>query len=200
MDEGQDSGSFRYAVSIAILVVTLALLGCGTLTLLPRTASDTAGTQLHSIKDLAQAYVRVLPGETRASQLAALGFDTTNANVQVLSYLGVMERFAADSRQFDRLDEALQDCIEARDRCTAMVFKPGDQSHGTGMLASFGLGSANAASRDAVVTLLVQDGRVAYKTISGVPSALLAHREPTMAAAIPRARTAAIPVSVRDVY
>ena len=111
MDEGQDSGSLRYAASIAILVVTLALLGCGTLTLLPRTASDTASTQLHSMKDLAAAYVRVQPGETRASQLAALGFDTTNANVQVLSYLGVMERFAADSRKFDRLDEALQECI-----------------------------------------------------------------------------------------
>ena len=200
MDEGQGSGSLRYAASIAILVVTLALLGCGTLTLLPRASSDTVSTQLHSLKDLAAAYVRVQPGETRASQLAAIGFDTTNANVQVLSYLGVMERFAADSRKFDRLDGALQDCIEARDRCTALVFKPGDQQHGSGMLASFGLGSANAATRDAVVTLLVQDGRVAYKTISGVPNALLAHREPTMAAALPHARTAAIPVSSRTVY
>ena len=200
MDEGQDSGSFRYAASIAILVVILALLGCGTLTLLPRTASDTASTQLHSLKDLAAAYIRVQPGETRASQLAAIGFDTTSANVEVLSYLGVMERFAADSRKFDRLDDALQECIEARDRCTALVFKPGDQGHGSGVLASFGLGSANAASRDAVVTLLVQDGRVAYKTISGVPNALLASREPATAP-IPRARTAAaIPVSVRTVY
>ncbi len=199
MDVGQAGGSLRYAASIAILVVMMALLGCGTLTLLPRAASDTASTQLHSIKDLAQAYIRVLPGETRASQLAALGFDSTNGNVQVLSYLGVMERFAGDSRQFDRLDEALQECIEARDRCTALVFKPGDQNHGSGVLASFGLGSANAASRDAAVTLLVQDGRVAYKTISGVPSALLAHHEPQMASATPR-RTAAIPVSVRTVY
>lgn len=199
MDEGQGSGSLRYAASIAILVVTLALLGCGTLTLLPRPYSDTASTQLRSLKDLAAAYVRVQPGETRASQLAALGFDTTTANVQVLSYLGVMERFAGDSRAFDRLDQPLQDCIEARDRCTALVFKPGDRQHGGGMLASFGLGSANAASRDAVVTLLVQDGRVAYKTISGVPHTMLVRHEPAMAA-LTRPRTTAIPVSDRTVY
>lgn len=199
MDEGQGSGSLRYAASIAILVVTLALLGCGTLTLLPRPSTDSASTQLRSLKDLAAAYVRVQPGETRASQLAALGFDTTGANVQVLSYLGVIERFAGDSQKFDRLDEPLQECIEARDRCTALVFKPGDQQHGAGVLASFGLGSANAAPREAVVTFLVQDGRVAYKSISGVPNTLLAHREPAMAA-IPPSRTAAIPVSVRTVY
>jgi hypothetical protein len=199
MDEGQDSGSLRYAASIAILVVALALLGCGTLTLLPRPSSDAASVQLHSLKDLAAAYVRVQPGETRASQLAAIGFDTTNSNVQVLSYLGVMERFAEDSQNFDRLDEALQECIEARDRCTALVFKPGDQQRGSGVFASFGFGSANAASREAVVTLLVQDGRVAYKTISGVPQTLLAQREPALAP-VPGARTTAIPVSVRSVY
>ncbi|MEJ0026423.1 MAG: hypothetical protein WDN01_10375 [Rhizomicrobium sp.] len=199
MDEGQGSGSLRYAASIAILVVTLALLGCGTLTLLPRPSSEAASTQLRSLQDLAAAYVRVQPGETRASQLAALGFDTTTANVQVLSYLGLIERFAGDSRKFDRMDEPLQECIEARDRCTALVFKPGDKSRGAGMLASLGLGSASAAAREAVVTLLVRDGRVAYKTISGVPDTLLAQREPAMAA-VGRPRTAAIPVSARSVY
>jgi hypothetical protein len=180
MDEGQGSGSLRYAASIAVLVVTAAILGCGTLTMLPH-PSGVATTRLHSLKDLAAAYLRVRPGETRASQLAALGFDATTANVEVLSYLGVIERFASDSRRFDRLDDALQSCIEARDRCTAFVFKPGDRhGHGGGVLASFGLGSANAASRSAEVTLLVQDGRVAYKTISGVPRTLLARTEMAM--------------------
>lgn len=172
MDEGQGSGSLRYAASIAVLVGLVAILACGALTMLPH-PSDTASTRLYSLKDLATAYVRVRPGETRASQLAALGFDTTTANVQVLSYLGVIERFASDSRKFDRLDDALQSCIDARDRCAAFVFTPGDEQHGHGVLESFGLGSANAASRTAEVTLLVQDGRVAYKAISGVPNALL---------------------------
>ncbi len=182
MDEGQGSGSARYAASIAILVVTLALLGCGTLTLLPRPYSDTASTQLRSLKDLAAAYVRVQAG--RDPRLAARGAGLRHHDRECAGALlsrrdGAVRR---DSRAFDRLDQPLQDCIEARDRCTALVFKPGDRQHGGGMLASFGLGSANAASRDAVVTLLVQDGRVAYKTISGVPHTMLVRHEPAMAA------------------
>ena len=121
MDEGQRSGSYRYATLIAISVVALAVLGLGGLTLLPR-SSDTATTHIGSLKDLASAFARVQPGRTRASQLAALGFDTTTPNVQALSYLGVMERYMTGaSTNFDRLDTALQDCIEARDRCTAFV-------------------------------------------------------------------------------
>ncbi|HEY0107294.1 MAG TPA: hypothetical protein VGB91_14530 [Rhizomicrobium sp.] len=165
--------------------------------MLPR-QSESSANHLRTIQDLASAYTRVQPGATRASQLSLLGFDTTTANVEILSYLGVMERFASDSRRFDRLDGALQDCLEARDRCTAFVFKPGDQrGRGDGMLATFGLGSANAAERHAEVTLLVQDGRVAYKAISGVPQAMLARRE-AVASAV--RRVSAIPAAERVAY
>jgi len=169
MGEGQRSGSLRYATSIAISLVALALLGCGALTLLPQHSETVA--QFKSSRDLAFAYARVQPGMTRASQLAALGFDTTMPNVQVLSYLGLTERYmTGDSSKFDRLDAALQNCIEARDRCTGFVFRPGDAKSGhSGVLETLGLGSANAAGRDAEVTLIVQDGRVAYKAISGMP-------------------------------
>lgn len=169
MGEGQRSGSHRYATSIAILVVALALLGCGALTLLP-TQSDN-GNGIKSLQQLALAYARVQPGQTRASQLAALGFDTGTPNVEVLSYFGVMERFMPrDSMSFDRLNVALRDCIiEARDHCTAIVFKPGEKASHGGMLAAIGLGSASAAGQEPQVTLLVQNGRVAYKMMSGLP-------------------------------
>lgn len=201
MDKGQPSGSFRYATSIAILVVTLALLGCGTLTMLPR-QGDSAATEFKSLKDLAVAYARVQPGLTRASQLAGLGFDTTTPNVEVLSYLGVMERFmTGDSTRFDRLDAALQSCIEARDRCTAFVFKPGDQlrSHASGMLATLGFGVATAAARAAEVTLLVQNGRVAYKMMTGVPQAVAAHHQHA-APAPSRPAAPLMPVAYRTIY
>jgi hypothetical protein len=199
MSEGLDNGAIRYAISIAILVVTVALLGLAALTFLPHT-SETAGVQLRTLKDLAFAYTRVQPGTTRASQLAALGFDAAGGNVQALSYLGVIERFASDSRGFDSLDEALQTCIEARDRCTAYVFTPTDAQHGDGMFEQLGLGAAHAASRDAQVTLLVQDGRVAYKTITGVPQTLLARRDPEAVAtpAVTR-RVTALPAAERIV-
>ena len=198
MDEGQRSGSYRYATSIAVLVVPLAVLGCGALTLLPR-QPDSSATEIKSLKDLASAYARILPGRTRASQLAGLGFDTTTPDVQVLSYLGVMERYMTGaSTSFDRLDAALQNCIEARDRCTAFVFKPGDQGHGASMFARLGFG-ANAAGRAAEVTLLVQNGRVAYKSMTGLPLSPPAPRR-VASPALPRAATAAMPVAYRSIY
>ncbi len=200
MDEGQRSGSYRYATSITILVVTLALLGCGALTLLPR-QPDTA-TEIKSLKDLSSAYARIQPGTTRASQLAALGFDSATPNVQVLSYFGVMERFMPrDSTSFDRLNGALRNCIiEARDHCRALVFKPGGaRAHGGGMLAAIGLASATAAPQEPEVTLIVQNGRVAYKMMTGMPQAPAARR--IAAPAAPHPSTAALtPVAYRSVY
>src|SRR5215469_2065417 len=126
MDEGQRSGSIRYGSSLAILFVTLAALGCGSLLLLPHQDSSTG--RLHTSQELADAFARVRPGTTPASQLTALGFDSGSPNAEVLSYLGVLERFLPrDSTKFDRLDAALQNCIQAQDRCTALVFTPGDR-------------------------------------------------------------------------
>jgi hypothetical protein len=198
MDEGQRSGSLRYATSIAIVAVMLAIVGFGALSLLPR-QPDSSTTEIKSLKDLASAYARVQPGRTRASQLAGLGFDTATPNVQVLSYLGVMERYLTGaSTNFDRLDVALRNCIDARDRCTAFVFKPGDQLRGSSMLASFGFGAANAAVHPAEVVLLVQNGRVAYKMISGVPQAPAPRR--VASPVTPRPATAALPVAYRSLY
>ena len=193
MGEGKAGGSFRHGASIAIAVVTLALLVCGTLTLLPRPYENRTES-LKTPQELARAYTKVQAGETRASDLASLGFDRAAGNVQILSYLGVIERFAADSRSFDRLAPELQTCIEARDRCTAFVFRAGAKRT-SGMFASFGLGAANAASREAEVTLIVQDGRVAYKAISGVAATIVAQ------AAVPAVRRlSALPASDRTVY
>lgn len=172
MSEGQHGGSFRYATSIAITVVALALVGFGALSLLPQRGDATS--PLKTLDDLASAYLRVHPGETRASQLGALGFDTTTGNVHVLSYLGLIERYTnGDSRKFDLLDGALQDCIESRDRCTGFVFQPSDQARRHGVLASLGLGAANAADNGAEVMIIVRNGRVAYKTMIGMPASVI---------------------------
>jgi hypothetical protein len=172
MSEGQRGGLSRYAISIGLSVLALVLIGCGTLTLLPR-QSDASAHVIRSLKDLAAAYARVQPGLTRASQLSQLGFDSGTPNVQVLSYFGVLERFMpGDSVRFDKLNDAVRSCIiEARDRCKALVIQPADQRHASsgGMFAALGFGQAKAATPPAQVTLLLQNGRVAYKMISGLP-------------------------------
>ncbi len=172
MQTGQITVSNRY-VAAMVLLATLALVGCGT-SLLPQ-QSETANGGFKTYSDLQTAYDHVIPGQTRASQLPNIGFDATQPNVEVLSYLGVIERFMPrDSVKFDHLAPPVRACILARDRCTAYVFRPSIiKAHRTGdtMLDVFGFDRTTVSQGwSAEVTLLVQDGRVAYKIMSGKPN------------------------------
>ena len=172
MDWGQPLGSRRTAAMAAALV-TLVLVGCGT-SLLPQQTQN-ANESFKTYAQLRTAYDRVVPGKTRASQLTQLGFDASQPNVEVLSYLGVIERFMPrDSVKFDHLAPPVRACILAQDRCTAYVFKPSiTENHRTGdtMLDVFGFDRTTVSNGwSAEVTLLVQDGRVAYKLMSGIPN------------------------------
>ena len=95
--------------------------------------------------------------------------------MEILSYLGVIERFMPrNSIRFDKLDPAVQSCIEARDRCTAYVFRPGQlHQERTGSIFLDLLGFERTTVNTgwtAEVVFLVQDGRVAYKVMSGKPN------------------------------
>ncbi len=172
MDEsGQSGESRRYLGVIASLMVTLALVGCGGLGLLPY-QSDVQNSGFSSYKQVRRAYADIVPGQTLASDLSHLGFDATRSpNVQVLSYLGVIERFMPrNSISFDKLAPPVQSCIDARDRCTAYVFKPEKlhrERRGNFLLDALGFQRATVNTGwSAEVILLVQDGRVAYKMMS----------------------------------
>ena len=175
MSNGSRDGARRYARLAASLFITLALVGCGGLGLLPY-QTDIQTTNFNSYKAVEAAYLQVSPGDTKASDLTQIGFDAARApNVEVLSYLGVIERFMPrDSIGFDKLDPAVQSCIEARDRCTAYVFRP-ERLHqertGDFLLDVFGFERMTVETGwSAEVVFLVQDGRVAYKVMSGKPN------------------------------
>jgi hypothetical protein len=167
-------GARRYARVAASLFVTLSLVGCGGLGLLPY-QTDVKNTNFKSYDAVQIAYKSISPGVTRESQLSDLGFDAASTpNVEVLSYLGVIERFMPrDSVKFDSLDPAVQSCIEARDRCTAYVFRPErlhQQRTGNWFLDILGFERTTVSyGWSAEVVLLMQDGRVAYKVMSGRP-------------------------------
>ncbi len=158
---------------MSAVLVTLVLVGCGT-SLLPA-QTETANGGFKTYAELRTAYDHVVPGKTRASQLTQIGFDASQPNVEVLSYLGVIERFMPrDSVKFDNLAPPVRACIMAQDRCTAYVFKPSiTQAHREGdtMLDVFGFDRTTVSKGwSAEVTLLVQDGRVAYKLMQGTPN------------------------------
>lgn len=168
-------GTRRYARIVASLAVTLVLVGCGGLGLLPY-QTDIQNTKFRSYKQVSKAYDEITPGVTRISDLTTIGFDSTSApNVEMLSYLGIIERFMPrDSIKFDNLDPAVKSCIDARDRCTALVFRP-ERLHqertGNWFLDVLGFERTTINyGWSAEVVLLVQDGRVAYKVMSGRPN------------------------------
>jgi hypothetical protein len=172
---GGHSGTRRYARVGLSIFATLALVGCGGLGLLPY-QSQVANSKFRTYKQVASAYGEIVPGTTRASDLADMGFDASRSpNVEVLSYLGVIERFMPrDSIKFDRLDPAVQACITSRDHCTAYVFKPQrleEERTGNILLDLFGFERTTYDHGwSAEVVLLIQDGRVAYKVMSGSPN------------------------------
>src|SRR6202012_5634923 len=165
----------RYARIVASLAVTLVLVGCGGLGLLPH-QTDNQNTKFHSYKQVSTAYDHIMPGVTRISDLTDIGFDAwTTPNVEMLSYLGIIERFIPRaSIKYEALNPAVRSCIDARDHCTALVFRP-ERLHqertGNWFLDVLGFERTTVSyGWSAEVVLLVQDGRVAYKGISGKPN------------------------------
>jgi hypothetical protein len=156
------------------LLVTLSLVGCGGFGLLPHQTSIN-NTRFNSYSEVETAYNSIVPGQTLVSDLGTMGFDSVStANMEVLSYLGVIERFMPrDSIRFDRLDPAVQGCIEARDRCSAFVFRPQrleQERKGNILLDLLGFQRTTVNHGwSAEVTILVENGRVAYKVMSGRP-------------------------------
>jgi hypothetical protein len=160
------------------------LVGCGGLGLLPHETKASLNS-FQSYEQVQSAFTDVVPGQTRLTDLPKLGFDTaTTPNVEVLSYLGVIERFMPRSTMsFDHLAPQVQACIESQDRCSAFVFHPQHvESRRLGNIFLDLLGFQRktvATGWTAEVVLLMQDGHVAYKLMSGRPRVEDFHDEVT---------------------
>lgn len=169
------SGTRRYVRLSAILAITVSLVGCGGLNLLPKHSEQNAGGAFQTYNDVAQAYATIVPGETREADLSKIGFDAASQpNAETISYLGVIERFMPrDSIRFDHLAKPVRVCIQAQDRCSAYVFHPSRlEQERTGSIFLDIMGFERTTIDHgwaAEVVLLVQDGRVAYKVMSGKP-------------------------------
>jgi len=129
-----------YGFIAAIVILLGAAAG-----LLARTGAGEPTVQPYQVT--ARAYDQLEVGITAAAILPDLGFDLSRADR--LSYLAMIEQFMPEnSTGFDKLDPAVQDCLTARDRCTGYVFKI-------------------AGNPNARAVVVIQSGRVAYKSVTG---------------------------------
>jgi hypothetical protein len=153
----------------------LAMLGgCGG-ALLP-SQSEIGSTSFDCYTSVHQAFDKIALRQSSVSDLSSLGFDAQHTpNVAVLSYLEIVERFMPNSSMaFDKLDPAVQDCILARSSCQGYVFKIDHhefQRSGSLFLDVFGFEHTTTETGwTAQVLVLVQDGRVTHKLLSGEPN------------------------------
>lgn len=153
-------------------ICALSLAGCTGAKLLPR-ETNVSSAAFQTYDQIEAAYSAVIPGKTSTSDLSKLGFDPKSANVEVLTYVGVTDRLPHDSRPSGHLPQQVQDCIAAQDRCIAYAFHPEhheSRNVGNPVLELTGFEHKTINSGwSAEVMLLVQDGFVVYKFMSGHP-------------------------------
>jgi hypothetical protein len=143
--------------------------------LLP-TQSEVDPSLFVTYDDVQGAFDKITLEKTSTEDLAKLGFDAHESpNVAVLSYLDVVERFMPNSSiAFDRLDPAVQACIFARTACEGYVFKAERHSFarsGSLFLDLFGfVHTTTETGWTAQVLVLVMNGHVTHKIISGQPN------------------------------
>lgn len=154
--------------------LTLLLGGCGGI-LLP-SQSENGSSNFDSYRAVRSAFDHIALRQTSMDEMSSLGFDAaTTPNVAVLSYLEIVERFMPNSSMaFDKLDPAVQDCIMARTGCEGYVFKVEHhdfQRTGSLFLDLFGfVHTVRETGWTASVLVLVQNGRVTHKLLSGEPN------------------------------
>jgi hypothetical protein len=150
----------------------LLLSGCGG-GLLPQQQAQ-AGVPFQSYDQVVESFDQIVPGMTRADDLSNLGFDARRGNADVLSYVGIQERFLPTAGvRWEHLRPAVRACIRAGLYCTGFVFRPGrTTSKRVGNTVADVLGFQRitvSESWSAEIILLVMNGRVVHKVFSGNP-------------------------------
>ena len=137
--------------------------------------SEIGSSTFQSYKEVHDAFDRIALRRASMNDMSNLGFDAEKTpNVQVYSYLDIVERFMPNSSMaFDKLDPAVQDCIMARTACEGYVFKVAHHDFsrsGSLFLDIFGfVHTTTETGWTAQVLVLVQNGRVTHKLLSGEP-------------------------------
>ena len=156
---------------LVLAACALSVTGCGS-KLLPQAKINATAFQTYD--QVEAAYTAVEPGKTTVAELSKLGFDVkTTPNIEILSSVGVLERLPQASRSAGSLPAQVQACIDAQDHCVAYLFRSEhlESRHvGNTFLDLTGFERDTVHSGwTAEVVLLIEDGRVVYKLMSGQP-------------------------------
>ncbi len=166
------SGTLR--VRLALLMgAAVALTACSNL--LPR-SRETSQSQWGSFAEAKDAYDRITPTQATLADLRELGFDPERtANVRILSYLDVQQRFLANpSMRIDDLDPNVRACLAAFSACQGLDVQPkaiDRERVGNVALDIFDFRRETVETGWSFAALiLLKDSVVVYKTWGGSPN------------------------------
>ena len=153
--------------------IGIACAGCATL--LP-TGQEQLPSHWHSYDEAKASIEAIVPGTTRAADLAAMGLDPyLDHNIQLLTYSDVVLRFPLGSGvTAEQLDTGLRECLAAGKSCTGYAITARDIQHDhTGPFLQDALGFKRVVETRGwtfnALVLLVDD-RVVYTLYGGQPN------------------------------
>lgn len=145
--------------------------GCS---LLPE-GKETVESPWRSFADAKATYDKIEPGKTTLTDLRGLGIDPhTTANVSVLSYLDIIQRFIPNnSIKYDQLAPAVRDCIDAKEICQGYEISPKEiHSERTGNVLADVFGFSRKTMRKGWsfnALIIFKNSQVVYKIWRGKP-------------------------------
>lgn len=149
----------------------MMLAGCSAV--LPHESNIASRFQTYD--QLVDAYSKIDINTTRLAELSDLGFDPrTTPNIEVLSYVQIIDRFVpSDAVTLERVPPPVRGCIEAKDRCSAYLYRvEHSETRHNGYVVPDLIGIERDTTKvgwSAEIALLVRDDRVVYKLMAGQP-------------------------------
>jgi hypothetical protein len=161
----------------AIVLLPLMLAGCADL--LPKGNTNVEGPW-NSFEEAQQTFDKIIPYHTTVAELKAMKIEPKEANITILSYSDVLQRFVPNSSiSVDTLDQGVLDCVSAKSACRG--YEIVQRSVKRNRVGNFFSDFLNFR-RQVDVTgwsfkgiILMRDGVVVYKLVSGQP--LISERE-----------------------
>lgn len=156
----------------ALLLLLPFFCGCASMLPVGRSSAESPWQSFEAAKE---AFDKITPHQTTRADLTELHFDPFNTpNVEILTYLEIMERFMPNtSITKEDLDQGLQECIAAKEECQAYemkIHKTRAERHGSVFLDLFQFKRKTHHTGWEFSALLVLKGDiVVYKLWGGKP-------------------------------
>lgn len=161
-------------MNVIFFTMSFILVGCKGSEILPSKQTDVQ-SPWQTFDEAKQAYDLVIPNYTTQEELQEIGFDPyQTANVRILTYLEIIQRFLPNPAiQIEQLDEGIQRCIKAREKCYAYFASPSrEYERRVGNVAldllNFEKQTRVTGWKFTALMVIIED-RVVYKIWGGTP-------------------------------